>query len=874
MSPLPPAAYRFGPFVVDRAATACSRTDARSTSRRSCSTCCSTCSTTPARWSRRKRCSTRCGPDANVTDNALAQAVSELRAGARRRCRRSAVHQDRRAARLPLRRAGRARRPASASAARAGRAIAEPGGRPTIASIAVLDFANVTGDAESAWLVGRHRRNGQRRSARARALPRRRSLARDGSGARGPADRCTTSRPSSASASSSSAAIQRNGERIRITARVVDVVSGEALADAKVDGPLDDIFDLQDQVVRAVRRASSAWPAAQRRGGAAQPRDAEPRGLSRRSRKAGCSSRRSTCASCRSAIADFERAVAVDPRYALAYTGLASAEFALVRDDAIGERAGAGSARRARSPTRGRRCSSTTRWPRRTRTLALVLVSAWETAEAIARRAPRRRARTGQLAAPVPARPRVVGRGAAAGRRRARWRSIRTSRSRISRSAMVHVARGHLDATRRRVLRQGAAVQDRQIGRGERYPALGLHWLLGLVRLAQDDVEEALAEFERERALAEPHRLYGREYAMHAAHRPRRGAAARRTPRRRRRQLPRRAGALSRSRARRISGWPLARRRARMPQPRGTRARTVIGPRRADRSRDRPRAVAGGRTGDATGAADVLGAAPRRRAAGVRRLDASRSSRFSASSLTEQGLRPVLSRCCAEPGALAFQRFSALSQGSLRTSGQAPARIVAVRSDHDRAHLRDTLKHRGLQPFLWTQFLGAFNDNLFKIVVSMLAVHAATQAERRPRSCRSSARSSSCPFLLFSGYAGQLADVYSKRTVLVVTKSLEIVAAGARPVRVRVRAPRAHLRRAVPDRAAGDVLQSGEIRHPAGDAARPRPVARERRARDEHVRGDRRRHGDRQLHVRRAGTIGSGSIGVVVVGDRGRSARR
>src|SRR5205814_4200900 len=32
------------------------------------------------------------------------------------------------------------------------------------------------------------------------------------------------------------------------------------------------------------------------------------------------------------------------------------------------------------------------------------------------------------------------------------------------------------------------------------------------------------------------------------------------------------------------------------------------------------------------------------------------------------------------------------------------------------------------------------------------------------------------PFLLFSGYAGQLADVYSKRTVLVVTKSMEIVA--------------------------------------------------------------------------------------------------
>lgn len=34
------------------------------------------------------------------------------------------------------------------------------------------------------------------------------------------------------------------------------------------------------------------------------------------------------------------------------------------------------------------------------------------------------------------------------------------------------------------------------------------------------------------------------------------------------------------------------------------------------------------------------------------------------------------------------------------------------------------------------------------------------------------------PFLLCSGYAGQIADIQSKRTVLVVTKSFEIVAAG------------------------------------------------------------------------------------------------
>ena len=41
---------------------------------------------------------------------------------------------------------------------------------------------------------------------------------------------------------------QTNGDRVRITARVVDVISGEAVADAKVDGRLDGIFALQDEV--------------------------------------------------------------------------------------------------------------------------------------------------------------------------------------------------------------------------------------------------------------------------------------------------------------------------------------------------------------------------------------------------------------------------------------------------------------------------------------------------------------------------------------------------------------------------------------------------------------------------------------------------
>src|SRR5205807_1950818 len=89
---------------------------------------------------------------------------------------------------------------------------------------------------------------------------------------------------------------------------------------------------------------------------------------------------------------------------------------------------------------------------------------------------------------------------------------------------------------------------------------------------------------------------------------------------------------------------------------------------------------------------------------------------------------------------------------------------------------RDTIRHQGLQPFLWTQFLGAFNDNLFKIVVSMLAVHMVAAGDAGRQLSIVSAVFI-LPFLLFSGYAGQLADVYSKRTVLIVTKSLEIVTA-------------------------------------------------------------------------------------------------
>jgi len=86
----------------------------------------------------------------------------------------------------------------------------------------------------------------------------------------------------------------------------------------------------------------------------------------------------------------------------------------------------------------------------------------------------------------------------------------------------------------------------------------------------------------------------------------------------------------------------------------------------------------------------------------------------------------------------------------------------------------ELLRNKGIRAFLWTQFLGAFNDNVFKFIVSMAAIAAATGSAASDELSWVGAVFTA-PFLLFSGYAGQLSDRYDKRTVLVATKALEIV---------------------------------------------------------------------------------------------------
>jgi DNA-binding winged helix-turn-helix (wHTH) protein len=80
--------------------------------------------------------------------------------------------------------------------------------------------------------------------------------------------------------------------------------------------------------------------------------------------------------------------------------------------------------------------------------------------------------------------------------------------------AMVHVARHAFDVARG-VLLEGAAIQERSRSSEHRFPANGLHWMLGAIALSQTDVAAAVTECDREVAGAGAS-LYGREFSLAA----------------------------------------------------------------------------------------------------------------------------------------------------------------------------------------------------------------------------------------------------------------------------------------------------------------------------------------------------------------------
>lgn len=85
------------------------------------------------------------------------------------------------------------------------------------------------------------------------------------------------------------------------------------------------------------------------------------------------------------------------------------------------------------------------------------------------------------------------------------------------------------------------------------------------------------------------------------------------------------------------------------------------------------------------------------------------------------------------------------------------------------------MRDRSFWGLLVTQFLGAYNDNLFKQLVLLIAVKQALD-EGGSNLQGVAMFAFAAPFVLLSGVCGVLADRYSKRSVIVASKGLEVLA--------------------------------------------------------------------------------------------------
>jgi TolB-like protein/Tfp pilus assembly protein PilF len=137
--------------------------------------------------------------------------------------------------------------------------------RAEVRSVAVLAFANITGDAADEWIgqgIAESLTADFAKIGGLTVIPRehvfelQRQLQVSG---RGADDRHSLELGRRLGASFVvSGAYQRLRDRVRITAQVVEVVSGRSAATVKLDGSIDQIFDLQDQLVQDLAKTGMA----------------------------------------------------------------------------------------------------------------------------------------------------------------------------------------------------------------------------------------------------------------------------------------------------------------------------------------------------------------------------------------------------------------------------------------------------------------------------------------------------------------------------------------------------------------------------------------------------------------------------------------
>ena len=98
----------------------------------------------------------------------------------------------------------------------------------------------------------------------------------------------------------------------------------------------------------------------------------------------------------------------------------------------------------------------------------------------------------------------------------------------------------------------------------------------------------------------------------------------------------------------------------------------------------------------------------------------------------------------------------------------------------DRDNLSPLRRDTAFYGMTATQFLGAFNDNVFKQLVLLICVDYVIRQNLGKDTYQPIAQGLfALPFVLFSGFGGFLSDITSKRTVIVLCKVAEIVVMAA-----------------------------------------------------------------------------------------------
>ncbi len=212
------------------------------------------------------------------------------------------------------------------------------------------------------------------------------------------------------------------------------------------------------------------------------------------------------------AIADFQRALSLDPQYALAHVGLAHAHFWTFQASRVNNRLESGSLMQAIAHAR-RAIELDADLAEAHSALALFLAGADRSVDAIAA------GRRALALEPGNWRHQFrLGIASWGADRLACLEAVLLQFPQFAYAyfgiAMIHVARGNLPSAAE-VLRRALAFDAAGAARLERFPGRGLHWLLGMILAAENRTDDARQEFERELASSAP-ALFAEEFAVDA----------------------------------------------------------------------------------------------------------------------------------------------------------------------------------------------------------------------------------------------------------------------------------------------------------------------------------------------------------------------